>query len=273
MKIRLLSLVLSVLILSSCSEYSRVQKGKDMDKKLDMAIKLYDRKEYYKALPLLEELSTVFRGTMKAEKTAYYFAYTNYRLGDFQSAAYDFANFAKTYPNSEFAEECAYMHAYCYFQDSPDFPLDQTNTHKAINELQLFTDRFPKSTRVEECNKVIDQLRGKLELKDFEIAEMYLHKESYQAAIVTYRNLLKEYPSTTFREDAMFKIVKASYLLAENSYEEKKVERYEGTIRAYSDFLSAFPESRLNDKAKDYSLAAKKKLDRINSKSVQNNIK
>src|SRR4051812_11042348 len=100
MKFRFLALIFSVLILNSCSDYNKVLKGKDMDKKLDMAIQLYKAGSYYKALPLLEELITVFRGTVKAEKTAYYYAYTNYKLGDYQSAAYDFENFAKTYPNS-----------------------------------------------------------------------------------------------------------------------------------------------------------------------------
>src|SRR4051812_42134134 len=99
MKIRFLGLIFSILFLTSCNEYTKVQKGKDMDKKLDMAIKLYNQKQYYKALPLLEELTTVFRGTVKAERTAYYYAYTNYQLGDYQSAAYDFENFTKTYPN------------------------------------------------------------------------------------------------------------------------------------------------------------------------------
>ena len=268
MKIRFLALIFSVLILS-CSEYNKVQKGKDMDKKLELAIKLYAKKDYYKALPLLEELITVFRGTVKAEKVAYYYAYTNYQLGDYQSAAYDFENFSKTYPNSTLAEECAYMHAYCFYKDSPIYTLDQTSTYKAINELQLFIDRYPKSNRVDECNKLIDQLRAKLEMKSYRIAEMYFHMESYKAAIVTYKNLLKDFPSTTFREDALFKIVKSSYLLAENSYDDKKVERYEDTIKAYTEFVSAYPESRQKGRAEDYSASARKRLDKMNTKNTE----
>jgi outer membrane protein assembly factor BamD len=156
------------------------------------------------------------------------------------------------------------MHAYCYYQDSPEYSLDQTSTHKAINELQLFTDRYPKSPRVEQCNKLIDQLRGKLELKSYSNAEMYYNMDSYKAAIVTYKNLLHDYPSTNFREDAMFKIIKSSYLLAENSFEEKKSDRYSATIKAYTDFISAFPESRMKEKAAEIAGNAQKKLDKLN---------
>ena len=135
---RLSAIICMFILFASCSEYSRVTKGKDMDAKLELAVKLYSKGQYYKALPLFEELITIFRGTKKAERTYYYYAYTNYKLGDYEAAAYDFENFSKTFPSSEFAEECAYMHAYCYYQDSPKYSLDQTNTIKAINELQLF---------------------------------------------------------------------------------------------------------------------------------------
>ena len=242
-----------------------------MDAKLDMAVKLYDKGEYYKALPLLEELITVFRGTKKAERTYYYYSYTNYHLADYTTAAYDFDNFAKTFPNSEFAEECAYMHAYCFYQDSPDYTLDQTSTYKAINELQLFADRYPHSAKLDECNKHIDQLREKLELKSYDNAEMYYDMESYKAAVTSYKILLHDFPATKFREEVEFKIVKASYELAQNSVEEKKLERYNDTITAYSDFVTAFPKSRFRDKADDIVAQAQKKLNKMNVKSVQQN--
>ena len=240
-----------------------------MDAKLDLAIKLYEKREYYKALPLFEELITVFRGTKKAEKTYYYYSYTNYYLQDYETAAYDFENFAKTYPTSEFAEECFFMHAYCYYQNSPEYSLDQTSTYKAINELQLFTDRYPGSTRIEKCNQLIDQLRGKLELKNFQNAELYYFMDHYKAAITAYKIVLHDFPSTHFREEILWKILKASYLLAENSVEEKKQERYEDAIVAYTEFISAFPDSRLKGKADDILESSQKRLERMNDSIVK----
>jgi outer membrane protein assembly factor BamD len=254
-----------VLLHTSCSDYNRILKGRDMDAKLDLAIKLYDKGDYFKALPLLEELTTVFRGTKKAEKTYYYYAYTNYKLGDYETAAYDFENFAKTFPSSEFAEECSYMHAYCYYQNSPEFSLDQTNTIKAINELQLFTDRYPRSARVEQCNKLIDTLRAKLELKAYNNAEMYYDMESYTAAITSFKNLLNDFPSTNFREDVLFKIIKSNYLLAENGIDDKKTDRYQDALSAYSEFVTAFPESRMRKKADDIQASSVKKLEKLSA--------
>lgn len=271
MKTRLFSLFSMFLLVTSCSNYTRVQKGHDMDAKLDLAIKLYDKGDYYKALPLLEELITVFRGTKKAEKTYYYYSYTNYKLGDYESAAYDFENFTKTFPSSEFSEECAFMHAYCFYQDSPEYSLDQTNTIKAINKLQLFTDRYPHTSKLDQCNMLIDQLRAKLELKSYDNARMYYEMDSYKAAITSYKILLHDFPSTNFREDVLFKIVKATFLLAENSIEEKKAERYNETIVAHSEFVLEFPKSRNRVKADEILASAQKKLEKISVRISQQN--
>ena len=37
-----------------------------MDAKMEYAVKLYNKGDYFKALPLLEELITVYRGTQKS---------------------------------------------------------------------------------------------------------------------------------------------------------------------------------------------------------------
>lgn len=270
MKIRVLPTILLLLIATtSCSDYSKMLKSRDMDSKSDFAIKLYNKGEYFKALPLFEELITVYRGTKKAEQTYYYYSYTNYRIGDFETAAYDFENFSKTYPNSEFAEECSYMHAYCFFQNSPQFSLDQTNTYKAIEELQLFVDRYPQSKKIEECNKLIDQLREKLEEKDFQNGELYFNTAAYKAAITTYKNLIHDFPATKYREEAMFKILRSSFLLAENSIESKLIERYSETITAFGEFNAGYPESKFKNKASDILETSQRRLEKITKNQIQ----
>ena len=242
-------LLLIITLASSCSNYNRVMKGNDLDAKFDMALRLYNKGNYFKALPVLEELIAVYRGTKKAEKTYYYYAYTNYKIGDYSSAAYDFENFVKTFPSSEFAEECAYMQAYCFFQDSPIYSLDQSNTYKAIVQLQLFIDRYPLSERVQQCNKLIDQLENKLETKAYENARMYYNMDDYKSAIAAFRNLLTDYPSSPHREEVMFMLIKAQFNLAQNSIEEKRFARMNEALTFYGEFSSNFPSSDFKKEA------------------------
>ena len=257
-------LSIAVVFSTSCSHYSKMLKSTNTDAKLDYAIELYSKKQYFKALPLFEELITVYRGTKKAENTYYYYAYTNYKLEDYETAAFDFGNFAKTFPNSEFAEECAFMHAYCYYQDSPEYSLDQTSTVKAMNELQLFADRYHNSTRLDQCNELIDQLRFKLETKAFENAKLYYHLDDFKAAVTSLKSLLHDYPSGKYREESSFMIVKAWYLLAENSIESKRADRYKESLKAYAEFASKFSESKFKKEADELSDLARKRLEKIN---------
>ncbi len=229
-----------MLLLASCSEYQKTLKSNNYDIKYDMAVKYYDKKDYFRASSLFEELLPISRATQKAEKIFYYYAYTQYYLGEYQMAAYHFDNFVKTYPKSLYAEECNYMIAYCYYLDSPVYSLDQTNTAKAINEIQLFINRYPTSVRVKDCNEIMDKLRLKLEIKSFDNAELYFNMEEYKSAIFAFKNMLKDFPDTHYRERSMFYILRASYLLGINSIEAKKSERLKAAVEAYNAYIDAF---------------------------------
>ncbi len=235
--------ILLPLLLSACSEYGRILKSQDYNLKYEKAIEYYEKKQYNRALPLLEELIPVFRLTDKAEKTYYYFSYSHFHLKDYYLAAYYFKNFAKTFPASQYAEECLFMSGICNTRNSPDYPLDQKETYDAINELQLFLNRYPESSRRDTCNKIIDQLRHKLELKGFESANLYYKMENYKAASIAFKSFQESFPDSRYTELAAFLTVRADFLLAKNSIESKKLERYNETIKSYHNFVDFFANS------------------------------
>ena len=229
---------------SSCSKYQQVLKSTDLENKYEVAKKYYEEEEFFKALPIFDELHTLYRGTQKAEEVYYYLAYTHFGLSEHLLAAYHFRTFAQTFPGSEHAEEMVYMNAYCYYLESPTSSLDASNTYQAIEELQLFVDKFPESKRVEKCNGLIDDLRGKLEHKSFEIAKLYYDTENYKAAITSLNNVTIDYPDTDYREEVHYLILDANYLLASNSILAKQQERWNNTISAYHYFVDNFEESK-----------------------------
>ena len=252
----------AVIALASCSEYNKLLKSTDYNKKYEAAIKYYDNKEYSKSLALLEELVSVYRGTNKAEKIMFYYAYATYSTSDYLLAGYHFNNFVKTFPASDKTEECAFMYAYCYYLESPKYSLDQTDTKNAIKELQFFINKYPDSKRKDECNDLITKLRAKLEEKYYEIAKQYYFLDDYKAAIVSFENVLKDYPDTKYREELMYLIVKTNYIYAAKSINNKKEERLKSTIDSYNKFVSYYPEkSKYNKETEGYYLSAKKQFE------------
>ncbi len=234
--IRVFVFLFVFITLFSCSKYQKILKSDDLEHKYESALKYYDDQEYFKAMTLFEEMIGLYRGLDKAEKIYYYYAYCNYYMEDYILAAYYFKNFLRTYPTSKHAEECAFIAAYCYYLNSPEPSLDQSNTMKAIEELKIFTNRYAKSDKVEECNNLIDMLRDKLEIKTFNNAKLYFNLSHYKAAVVSFNNLIIDYPDTRFKEEAYFLILKSNYLLALNSVDSKKKERFESTMAAYNAF-------------------------------------
>lgn len=241
-----LSILLVVIIaFAGCkSKYEKLRASNDTAKKYREAIKFYEKKNYSKALPLFEDLITKYRGTAEAEDLSYYYAYTHYKLRDYTTARYHFKTFADTYASSPRAEETRFMAAYCYYLESPIYSLDQENTLKAMDALQLFINLYPKSERVPEASKLIANLRAKLEQKSYENAKLFLDIGDYKAAVIAFRNSERDFPDTKYAEEMQFLTVKAQALYAGASLELKQEERYNEAIKLANEFAVNHPSSQ-----------------------------
>ena len=149
-------LLIGVILSVSCSKHSRVLKSGDNELKYEVAVDLFEKGDYYRAIQIFDQLIAVYRGTERIENINYYYAYCYYEQDDYLLASYYFKRFAQNYPSNAKAEECMFLNAYCYYLDSPRYSLDQTNTYEAIKEMQLFINLYPTSDSIQRCNLVID---------------------------------------------------------------------------------------------------------------------
>lgn len=261
-KITLLA-ILSGLLAVSCSKYQSLLKSTDYEEKYQMAFVYYNKGDHYRAIQLFDQVIPFYRGTDRAETIAYTYAYAHYNQKDYILASFYFKRLISTFPRSKYVEECTFMSAYCKYLDSPKHSLDQTNTTEAIEELQAFINKFPGSERVDEANKLIDVLRGKLELKAMEMARLYYKMENYNAAITSFRNVIKDFPDTDFREEAMFTIMKAWYDYATKSIEMKKEERFREALEAYDNYTAQFPSGTYTREANQIQKNIQRQLNTI----------
>jgi outer membrane protein assembly factor BamD len=244
-----LSVVFLSMLLYGCNGYNKLLKSKDFDKKYEAALDFYEKEDYFKAQQLFDELLVVFRGTPRAEEVYFKYAYTFYHMGDYLSSAYHFQRYALTFPKSSKTEEALYMSAYSKYKDSPKWSLDQTSTQEAITQLQTFINIYPESERIAQCNDYIDELRAKLDRKDFERAKLY-HTTGYYLSAITSLNLfIKNNPGSAFREDAMFLLLDAHFRYASRSVPARRSERFQDAQGAYRNLVAAYPESRYRQAA------------------------
>jgi len=257
----LLFLIL-IIVAGSCS-FQRTLKSNDIDLKYETAMKMYNAKDYSRALQLFDQLMALLRATDKSQKIYYCYAYCYYYQRDFTLAAYYFKRYTENFPNSKEAEECLYMEAYCYYMNSPEYGLDQTSTTDAIKELQVFINMYPQSSKVPECNELIDNLRAKLEKKDYRMAKLFYRMDDYLAAITVLNDILKDYPDTRNKEDILFLVFKANHKYAMQSIESKKKERFSKALSAYNEFIAAFPKSTYIPEANIMMERSKKELGQV----------
>lgn len=254
---------LIILSTVSCSKFTKLQKENDLDKKYDGAVAYYEEGDCLKSTILFEELIPLVRGTNRSEMVLYYHAKSNYCDEDYILSNYYFKNFVKTFPNSQYAEECAYLSALCLYRESPQYSLDQGDTENAIQELQLFLDRYPNTAKKDTINNMMGELRSKLELKAFEGAKQYHHIRRYRSAVIALKNALKEYPDSRYREEMMYLVVASNYELAINSVESKKEERLLDTIESYHNFADSYGESKFLKEAENWFNNALRELEAI----------
>ncbi|WP_316793835.1 outer membrane protein assembly factor BamD [Pedobacter frigoris] len=268
----LLSFTIIALTIAGCkSQFEKLRLSNDTGKKMGEALKLYNKKNYAKALILFEDLSQKYRGRSEAEELNYYYALTLFKLRDYTTARFQFKTFADTYPTSRYAEECRYMGAYCYYLESPKPSLDQENTVKAIDALQLFINFYPKSERAADASKYIGLLRAKLEDKAFSNAKMYYELggydiSNYKAAVVALKNAQIDFPDIKYAEEMDLLIVKSQFAYAKNSIEERQEDRYNEAIGYADEFAESHPESKLLTEAKELRKDSEKGI--ANAKSV-----
>jgi outer membrane protein assembly factor BamD len=239
-----ISIIITVLtFLVGCSGYNKVVKGDDYQQKFEMANKLYEEKDFDRCIVLYEQIYQHSPKTGEGELAYYRLAKSYYEIEDFYMSSYYFGQYIQRYPYSSKNEEAYFLMAISSVKNSPEYSLDQTETEGAINTVQQFIDRYPNSSLVDSCNHVIDRLRFKLELKEYEHVKLYDKTENYRAAVTAGEIFMENFSKSKFVEEVFYLIVKNSYLLSVNSIESKKLERIEKTLERITNFAILYPNS------------------------------
>jgi len=258
--------ILIITLLASCNEYQKVVNGEDYNLKFETANALYEKEQYGKALPLYEELRKIFLGQEQMKTILLNLANCEFQTEQYYLASYHFKQFYEAYPFSKSAEDALFMHCTCLYTASPKHSLDQQSSLKAISAFEKFATSFPESNRVDECNRLIDELMTKMEYKAFISAKLYYKIEDYKAAVWALSNYSRDFPGSVYDEESQFLIVESAFKFASLSVKKKQEERYVETIDYFRTFKTNYPNSKYLKKAKEYFDTAQSELNNLVNK-------
>ena len=203
---------------------------------------------------LFEQIAPKYVGKPQGERVMFFFADSYFQLEDFNMAGYQFERFTKSYPKSEKVAEASFYGAKSYYELSPRYSLDQTDTDKALAKLQTFINAYPDSEFFEQANAMAKELTTKKERKAYEIAKQYNKLGEFDftflnPAIAAFDNFVSDYPGSKYREDAMYYRFESATQYALNSFERLQPERLKEAQADYNALKKQFPETKYTERA------------------------
>ena len=255
-KLFFISTICVALLFGSCaSEFNAVYKSTDTNYRYEYAKECFFKGKYTRAITLLNDLIVVQKGTENAQESLYMLAMAQYKSGDYESAAQAFRRYVQSYPKGKYAELASYYVGESLYMCTPEPRLDQSQTVSAIASFQEFLDLFPDAKLKNSAQNRLFELQDKLVKKELYSAQLYYDLgpyfgnctsggNNYEACIITAENALKDYPYSSLREKFAVLVMKSKFELAEQSVEEKRLERYQDAEDECYGFINEYPDSK-----------------------------
>ncbi len=124
--------------------------------------------------------------------------------GRYEEAEARYKEFIETHPTHGTVPEAMYQAGMCKFKEIPIRERDQTKTKEAAGYFELLINKFPDSPYAEQAQARLDECKGKLAAHAYAVAEFYLEREDYRAALNRCNTILANYPGAGWDARALY---------------------------------------------------------------------
>ena len=121
----------------------------------------------------------------------------------------EFKEFLTFYPTHRRADYAQYKLAFAHYKQMRGPERDQTETRAAVQEFEIFFERYPNSALMPEVREKWREARDRLSTSEYRVGYFYHRQRWYPGAIDRFKDLLAADPGYTHR-DAVY------YYLAES---------------------------------------------------------
>ena len=136
-------------------------------------------------------------------------AYANYRSTDYEESIVSAQRFIGLHPGSDSAPYAYYLIAMNYYDQIYDVGRDQETTVNAEAALQQVVRRYPNSDYARDARLKLELTHDHLAGKEMTIGRYYLKENQHLAAIGRFKNVVKNYETTSQTEEALHRLVEA----------------------------------------------------------------
>ena len=136
-------------------------------------------------------------------------AYANYRSTDYEQSIATSERFIGLHPGNDSTPYAYYLIAMNYYDQIFDVGRDQATTVSAEAALQQVVRRYPDSDYARDARLKLELTHDHLAGKEMAIGRYYLKDNQQLAAIGRFKNVVRDYETTSQTEEALHRLVEA----------------------------------------------------------------
>ncbi len=197
----------------------------------------FEQGKYDRAISYFQGVFDFGRTHEWADDAQLYLARSYAANKEFILAASEYTRFAEIYRNDPRVPEAEFERAMTFYQRSPSYQLDQTDTQRAVQAFQLFLTRYPNHEKVAEVEARIVELRDKVAHKQYDAGLQYEQRGLFEAAALSYEVVFDRYPETQWVDDALLGAIRSYIAFSDGSVEARRPERLQKAIESYERLL------------------------------------
>ena len=214
------TLFLAFTLILSCSvkkEKVTILQKQDLESQM---IELYEEayEEFLKgdtifAAKKFNEAELIFPQSEWAPIAALMTAYVYYAEDYYPDAIYELERYLKVYPNHKDQDYAHFLLGMCYYENIIDEKRDLAPLLKSKEEFSKVINDYPETEFAIDASYKIELINDRLAGKEMYIGRHYLNSKKWIPAINRFKNILENYQTTIYVEEAIHRLVEIHYII------------------------------------------------------------
>ena len=175
----------------------------------NQAVDQLEARQWSEAKQLFEEVERQHPFSEWARRSMLMSAFASYSEAEYEDAIATAQRFIGLHPGNESTPYAYYLIAMSYYDQIYDVGRDQATTRNAEAALQQVVRRYPESDYARDSRLKLELTHDHLAGKEMDVGRYYLRDNQHLAAIGRFKNVVKDYETTSHVEEALHRLVES----------------------------------------------------------------
>ena len=225
---RLSFISLLLFLFQSCAKQEKeVSLIKEVDQAQEMissykeGVRNLDEGDAFYAAKKFLEAELLFPQSEWAPKSALMASYSYYIQDYYPEAIFNLERFINSYPQDKRLDYVHYLLAMCYYEEIENEKRDLQPLISAKQEFNYIINNYPSTDFALDSKFKIGLINEVIAAKEMYIGRHYIKKQKWIPAINRFKNILKDYDTTVYAEEAIHRLVEIHYRIGLESEAKK----------------------------------------------------